>query len=145
MRVSTQFPMAVHILLMVAGFPDAKITSEAAAESAGCNPVIIRNIFAKLRNAGLLNTKSGKGKTELARTPEDITLWDIYTAVESDATDELFKFHQNTSDTCPVGSNIHALLTPHLDDAVEAMRASLSTVTLADLIQELYGKIKATL
>lgn len=142
MRVSTQFPMAVHIMLMVAGFENAKITSEAAAESAGCNPVIIRNIFSKLKNAGLLNTKSGKGKTELARPSKEINLWDIYTAVESEETEDIFKFHQNTSDTCPVGSNIHKLLTPHLDDAVNALKASLSAVTLQMLIDELYKKIK---
>lgn len=141
MRVSTKFPMAVHIMLMVAGFPNEKITSEAAAESAGCNPVIIRNIFSNLKNAGLLNTKSGRGKTELARPDSEITLWDIYTAVESDKTDELFKFHQNTSDTCPVGSNIHTLLTSHLDDAVTALRESLSKVTLEQLKNELYEKI----
>ena len=67
MRVSTQFPIAVHIMLMVAGFPDQKMTSEVVSESAGTNPVIIRNIFSKLNNAGLLETKSGRGKTTVAR------------------------------------------------------------------------------
>ena len=142
MRVSTKFPIAVHIMLMVAGFPELKITSDVLSESVGCNPVIIRNLFAKLGVAGLLHTKSGKGKTTLARPAETITLWDIYTAVESDATDELFKLHQNTSKTCVVGSNIHTLLMPHLSDAVEAMKNSLSKVTLEDLKIELYKKIE---
>lgn len=141
MRVSTQFPVAVHIMLMVAGFPDVKVTSEAAADSAGCNPVIIRNIFAKLKKAGLLNTKSGRGKTTIARPADEITLWDIYTAVESDATEELFKFHQRTSAECPVGSNIHALLMPHLNDAVAAMRDVLSKATLNDLVKELRRRV----
>lgn len=143
MRVSTQFPIAVHIMLMVAGFPDQKMTSEVVSESAGTNPVIIRNIFSKLNAAGLLDTKSGRGKTTVARPAEEITLWDIYTAVESDETDEVFKLHQNTSETCVVGSNIHELLMPHLDEAVNAVKAVFSKVTLADLIQELYGMIKS--
>ncbi|MBR1811793.1 MAG: Rrf2 family transcriptional regulator [Clostridia bacterium] len=116
--------------------------SETAAESACCNPVIIRNIFSKLKNAGLLNTKSGNGKTELDRSAEEINLWAIYTAVESGETNEIFKFHQNTSATCPLGSNIHELLTPYLDDAVNALKASLFAVTLQTLIDELYKKIK---
>lgn len=142
MRVSTQFPIAVHAMLMISGFPELKMTSEIVAESAGCNAVIIRNIFAKLKNAELLITKSGKGKTELARPAKDISLWDIYSAVESEETDELFKFHTNTSPTCVVGSNIYDLLCPHLDNAVEAMKKELCKVSLDDLCRELYDKIK---
>jgi len=130
-------------MLMVAGFPDQKMTSEIVSESAGTNPVIIRNIFSKLNNAGLLETKSGRGKTTVARPAEEITLWDIYTAVESDETDEVFKLHQNTSETCVVGSNIHELLMPHLDEAVDAVKAVFSKVTLDDLIQELYEMIRS--
>ena len=142
MRVSTQFPVAVHIMLMVAGFPDQKMTSDVLSESAGINPVIIRNIFSKLNVARLLDTKSGRGKTTIMRPPEEITLWDIYTAVESDETDEIFKLHQNTSETCVVGSNIHELLMPHLDEAVVAVKNVFSKVTLQDLIEELYSKIR---
>lgn len=142
MRVSTQFPIAVHILLMVAGFPDVKVTSEIVAESVGCNPTIIRNIFAKLKNAGILNPKSGKGKTKLARTESEITLWDIYTAVESPETDELFKFHQRMSAICPIGRNIHSLLGRHLDDAVASLRDELSKVSLETLKCELYAALE---
>lgn len=141
MRVSTQFPIAVHIMLMVAGFPNQKMTSEIVAESAGVNPVIIRNIFSKLNNAGLLDTKSGRGKTAIMRPADEITLWDIYTAVESEETDEVFKFHQNTSETCVVGSNIYSILSPHLDDAVNTMKNVFFKVTLQSLIEELYAKI----
>lgn len=141
MRVSTRFPIAVHIMLMIDAFPDLKVTSDVLAESAGCNPVIIRGVFAGLRNAGLLETKSGRGKTTVTQPAEEITLWDIYTAVESDAPDELFKLHPNTSKTCVVGSNIHALLMPHLEDAAAAIKGSFSKVTLADLKKELYAKI----
>ena len=128
MRVSTQFPIAVHIMLMIDAFPDKKITSEVLSVSAG---FIIRNLFSKLNNAGLLDTKSGKGKTTVLRPAEEITLWDIYTAVEGDETDEILKLHQNTSETCVVGSNIHSLLMPHLDEAVAAIRDVFSKVTLA--------------
>lgn len=78
----------------------------------------------------------------MTRTAEDITLWDIYTAVESDAPDELFKLHQNTSETCMVGSNVHALLMPHLEDAVTALKDSFSKVTLAELENELTDMIQ---
>ena len=137
MRVGTQFPVAVHALLMVAAFPEKKITSEVVAESAGCNAVIIRNIFADLKDAGLLDTKSGRGRNTLARSAESVTLWDIFCAVEGGETEGLFKLHRHTSETCVVGSNIRSLLLPHLNDTVKAARAELEKVTLADLVAEL--------
>lgn len=142
MRTSTQFPLAVHVLLMLAAFPDKKVTSEAAAVSAGVNPVVVRGLFGKLTKAGIIETKSGRGRNALAKAPGDVTLWDVYEAVEGGDASEPFKMHGNTSDTCPVGTNIHELLGPHLEDAAAAMRRELSAVTLEDLKGELAAKLK---
>ena len=60
------------------------------------------------------------------------------------AVPDVFKLHKNTSEICVVGSNIHALLMPHLENALAALRESLSKVTLEDLKQELYEKIGMT-
>ena len=137
MRVSTQFPIAVHALLMIANFPEKRITSSMVAESAGCNAVIIRNIFTKLKKAGLLDIKTGTGGTSLAKPIDEISLWDIYITIETDETDEIFKIHPHTSGKCPVGSNIRGLLLTHFDDAVNAMKTELSKVTLGNLIEEI--------
>ncbi|NBJ14541.1 MAG: Rrf2 family transcriptional regulator [Dehalobacter sp. 4CP] len=137
MRVSTQFPIAFHALVMIANFKDIRVTSDIVARSAGCNAVTIRNIFSKLKKAGLLSVKAGTGGTALGKPVEDITLWDIYAAVESDDADEIFKIHSNTSGTCPIGSKVRGLLSPHLDNAVAAMKAELSKVTLSQLTDEL--------
>jgi DNA-binding IscR family transcriptional regulator len=136
MRVSTQFPIAVHALLMIA-FSPVRVTSCIIAKSAGCNAVIIRNIFSKLKKAGLLSIKSGRSETTLAKPVENISLWDIYTAVETNKTEEIFKFHTNVSKDCPIGSSIRNLLINHLDDAVKTMESSLSSVTLEHLKNEL--------
>lgn len=137
MKVSTQFSIAVHAMLMVAYFPDVKITSDIVAQSAGCNPVVIRNAFAKLKRAHLLLTKSGKGKTELARPAEEISLWDIYSAIEGSNAELIFKIHTNTSGICPVGSQICNILNGHLIDATNAMKQELSAIKLSDLKNEL--------
>lgn len=137
MRVNTQFPVAFHALIMIACFKETRVTSEMVAGSAGCNAVTIRNIFRKLKKAGLLSVKPGTGGTALGRSSKDITLWDIYAAVESDKANEIFKIHSNTSADCPIGSNIQELLSPHIDSAVEAMKMELSKITLDQLIHEL--------
>ena len=137
MRVNTQFPIAFHALMMIARFKEARVTSDMIAQSAGCNAVTIRNIFVKLRKAGLLSVKTGTGGTALGRSAEDITLWDIFSAVESDKADEIFKIHPNSSGSCPVGGNVRSLLSPHLDNTVQAMKVQLSKVSLRQLLDEL--------
>lgn len=137
MRVSTQFPIAVHVLMMIAYFPQVRVTSDIVAQSAGYNAVIIRNIFVKLKKAGLLNISTGTVGTSLAKAPEEISLWDVYVAVESDKTDDLFKMHSNMSKVCPLGSKLRNLLICHLDSAVNAIKSQLSCVSLAKMTEEI--------
>lgn len=142
MRVSTRFPIAVHALIMITAFsPYRKVNSDFISQSTGINAVIIRNIFTQLKKAGLISVSPGRGGTTPGKAPEQISLWDIYTTVEDERTDEIFKFHDNLSPHCPVGGNIYDLLYSHLDDAVKAMQNELSKVTIADLIAQLYKKV----
>ena len=133
MRVSTQFTIAVHALIMIAYFPDIRVISEMVAESVGNNPVIIRNIYGKLKKAGILSIQRGTGATSLTKTANEITLWDVYQAVETDAVDEIFKFSDTLSGACPVGSSIKELLFIHLQEAVNSLKDSLSKTTIEEL------------
>ncbi len=143
MRGNTQLAVATHVLMLVGAYGnDIKVTSDFISGSAGINPVLIRNIFTKLKKAGILLTSAGRGQTRLARPAAEITLWDIYTAVESESSLDIFKIHRNTSPECPVGRFISANLVTHLDDAVLAMRAKMSQTTLATLIAELKANEK---
>lgn len=138
MRVSKRFPIAVHALLIMARFSGTdKATSAQIAQSTGANAVIIRNLFGALKQNGLIEASAGKsGGVILARKPEDISLWDVYSAVETDRVDEVFKFHEG-SGACPVGQNIYQLMLPHMDDALNAMKYELQKVSLAMLVSEL--------
>ncbi len=137
MKTSAQFSLSVHAMLMIACFPEGKITSEMVAESAGCNPVIIRNAFIKLRRAGLLTPKSGKGRNTLTRPAETITLWDIYSAIEGEQAGLPVRVHDTASGTCPVGSRVCRILSDHIAEAADAMRRALARVSLADLRGEI--------
>jgi len=133
MRVSTQFPIAVHALLMIAYFPNIRITSEMVAESVGNNPVIIRKIYKKLKEAEILSVQRGTGETTLKVPATEITLWDIYKAVETDVVDEVFKIPKTLSGACPIGGSIRELLLIHMQDAVNSLKSSLSQTTLEEL------------
>lgn len=138
MRVSKKFPIAVHALLIMAKFEDTeKATSTLIAQSTGANAVIIRNLFIVLKEHGLIQATAGKnGGVRLAKPAKDISLWDVYSAVETDDIDEIFRFHEG-SGSCAVGKNIYQLMLPHMNDALGAMRAELQQVSIATLQYEL--------
>ncbi len=138
MRVSKRFPTAVHALLLIACLsPKQRVTSSVIAQSTGSNAVMIRNIFLKLSENGLLITAAGKnGGVHLGREPQDITLWDIYHAVETDNVDEIFKIYEGNG-LCPVGKNVYHILLPHAESAVAAMKADMEKVTIATMLEEL--------
>ena len=136
MQYSSRLAISTHILLCIDYFKDDyKLTSDFIAGSVNVNPVIIRNTLGMLKKAGLVNVEAGVGGASLAKDPSDITLLDVFRAVEKD--EDLFHFHENPNPNCPVGKAIHPVLGHHLTDAQEAMESHLAGITLADLLKEL--------
>lgn len=134
MQISSRFTIALHIFAAMDVFgKDYKITSDFLAGSIQVNSVVVRNIMSQLRNAGLIKISRGTGGAELARSPEEITFYDIYAAVESIEDGRLFRFHKNPNPECPVGKNIHLLLDDILDDIQDAMETEMKRYTVADL------------
>ena len=136
MRSDSQYTVGIHTLMLVAFFKEDSITSEKVARSIGCNPVIVRNVFSKLKAAGLLNTGLGRKRTELGRPASEITLYDIYTATESGDVDTMFKMYE-ANPGCPVGPNIHEILASRFERARNAMLDELKKTTLEELVSEL--------
>lgn len=136
MQFSSRLPIAVHILLAIVEFEGKeKTTSVFLAGSVNVNPVIIRNTLGQLKAAGLVTVKAGEGGASLAKNPKDITLTDIFDAVEKE--EELFHFHENPNPECPVGKNVHAILDNRLLAIQSAMREQMKSVTLQDLIDDM--------
>ena len=133
MKITSRFTVAVHTLLVINTFQDkVKTTSEFIASSVNVNPVVIRRTMQSLKAAGMIDVKAGSGGARLARRPEDITLFDVYSAVDS-VEGDLFHFHGNPNPACPVGRNIHAVLDVKLQEAQAALENRLKKTTLADL------------
>ncbi len=84
MQVSTRFSMAMHILLCIGYFSGkAKTTSAFIASSVNANPVVIRRVLGQLKEAGLVTVEAGVGGASLAKDPADITMLDVFRAVDS--------------------------------------------------------------
>jgi Rrf2 family protein len=86
MAVNTRFSTGVHALVLLALEPEALQTSETIAGKLATNPVVIRRVFSLLRQAELVTSHKGpSGGTQLARSAKEITLKDIYRALEPSA------------------------------------------------------------
>ena len=141
MKIASRFTVAVHTLLVIHTFGrEQKTTSDFIAASVQVNPVIIRRTLLSLKAAGMIEVKAGSGGETIVRDLKDITLYDVYRAVDS-VEGDIFHFHENPNPACPVGKNIHAVLDTHLADAQAAMENELKKVTLFDLTRELDQKI----
>ncbi|MDO5784542.1 MAG: Rrf2 family transcriptional regulator [Eubacteriales bacterium] len=139
MQFSSRLPIAVHILLCIRQFDGVyKITSNFLASSVNVNPVIIRKTLGQLKAAGLVTVEAGVGGASLAKAPEDITLLDIFYAVEPQ--EELFHFHENPNPNCPVGKNVHAVLDDKLHSVQKAMTDQLAAITLQSLIDDMNAR-----
>lgn len=140
MKITSKFTIAVHTLLVIDMFgKENKVTSDFIAASVRVNPVIIRRTLLTLKAAGMVEVKAGSGGASLIKAPKDITLLDVYRAVDAvENTDGgIFRFHENPNPACPVGRNIHTVLDGHLSSAQRALEDELQKVTLADLIKTL--------
>ncbi|MGF6665142.1 Rrf2 family protein [Paraburkholderia atlantica] len=131
MNTSSRFAFAVHVLALLSLQGGVPLSSEMIAGSVNTNPVLIRRLLAMLSEAGLTTSQMGAGGGALlARRPEQITLLDVYRAVE-DA--KLFALHrEEPNPACMVGRNIQSVLSGIVDEAQQAMEAALAARTLAD-------------
>ena len=137
MQISSRFTIAVHVLIAIESFKNEyTITSEFLASSVNVNPTVIRRILQQLKKADIVTVKRGSGGADLGRTPEEITLLDVYNAVEPVENGQLFHFHENPNELCPVGRNIHAIMDRRLEEIQQAMEEKMKSVTIADVMQD---------
>ena len=100
------------------------------------NPVIIRKILSQLKAAGLVKVQRGSGGASIAKPLDEITFFDIYQAVECVEHGELFHFHENPNQKCPVGRNIHNVLDGKLIQIQDALENELGKITLEDVMKD---------
>lgn len=140
MKISSRFTIAIHTLLCILLFEDEKITSNFLAGSVQVNPVIIRNILIQLKKAKIIIVKRGKGGISINKKAKDITLLEIFEAVES-LDGKLFSFHKKPNSKCPVGNNITKILLPKLDNIQKSMEKELEKTTLKDIFNDLQNNL----
>lgn len=144
MQITSRFTIAVHTLVAIEYFKEMdRVNSEFLAGSTGVNPVIIRTVISRLREAGILKTQRGSSGAELLKPLSEITFYDIYKAVDSvDEEEGLFHFHEQPNPDCPVGGNIHRALDGKLDDIQLVMEERMKQITVQDVADDVLTAVK---
>lgn len=144
MQISSRFTIGLHILTAIDTFQkDYKVTSDFLAGSIRTNPVVVRKILGQLKKAGLIHSSQGVAGITMAKPLEEISFYDVYSAIEPVEDGDLFRFHDDPNPDCPVGRNIHELLDGKLREIQSAMEEKMRGYTLADLhdgLEELLQK-----
>lgn len=149
--VNKQFANAVHLMTSLAllkqksssvdklsskTMSPAQMNSEQLAESANTNAVVIRRLICSLSRAGLIQTSRGKsGGVSLAKDPSEITLNDIYSALELS---EAISHHEKpTHKECPISCATHQMILSISEGAEKALEKYLQSQKLSDLIKKI--------
>ncbi|EKN67649.1 hypothetical protein BABA_13015 [Neobacillus bataviensis LMG 21833] len=142
MSISSRFAVGVHILTLLEVNKGGVNSSEFIAGSVNTNPALIRKIMGMLKNAGLVNVRPGIAGANLAKDLSDITLFDVYKAVDVVQEKELFSIHEKPNPDCPVGRNIQNTIGPLFSTAQTALEKALGNVTIEDVVKDITEKEK---
>jgi Rrf2 family protein len=135
--VDTRFSVSVQIMMTMAHHNDEMMNSDILAKALKTNPTFVRKLVSKLVAANLVHSFRGKGGgIKLAKTPNDISLKDIYLASTEEKT--LLSVHNKpVIKACQVSCCIKEVL----DDIVVGIEDStisfLSKKRLSDLLKNI--------
>ena len=132
MKYSTKLSDAVHIIALIAINQDSALSSSAIATSIKTNPAFVRQIMMKLKKAGLMSSVTGHAKPALSRPAEQITLLDIYKAVEGEK--PLLHLDTHTNPDCGVGINIQLALQDYYQEVQSAAENRMKGINLQNII-----------
>ena len=115
----------------MAGEPGRLQTSAEIAAHSGTNAVVVRRVLGRLREAGLLVSEKGHhGGWQLARSPQAITLADVYLAL-----DEQLVTTENETDTpdCSIEHALQKRISSVMADIEHSLLERLAATTIAEV------------
>lgn len=144
MQFSSNFGTAIHTLLIISEYSKTrKVTSEVIAEQLGTGSVAVRRLLCILKKAGFIRvaaSRKEKEGTTMARPLEEITLLDIFEAVEPDCLKIMSASSTRLSNISYTGIYANEIISGYVKTAINAVRSEFGGITLADTLAELKEK-----
>ena len=136
--MSSDFALAVHALVYLGHRAEA-LTSEALAENICTNPARVRRVMARLKKAGLVETRGWReaGGYFFSRDPETVTLRMVGDALGACFVSAGWKSGDPHME-CRVASGIAGVMDGVYADLDRVCRERLDGVTVADLSRRLF-------
>lgn len=139
---NTQFTVGLHALTLLAHL--GPMSSEGIAGSVGANPVYVRRVLGRLREAGYVASRPGaRGGWELRRDPAELTLGDVWRVIAGPAPALLGVHHAHPD--CDAGQDIQATLEAIERRAARTVEAELDAIAIAELTPELAAQLRKRL
>lgn len=143
MQISMKCSIAIHCLIFIYEAKGIiKVTSNLLAKSTGSNPVVIRNILSALKKAGLIMVPLGTGGAELCSDPSQITLYQIYSALEPNGITSMIGIHKCQERSCPVAQNIHKVLYSPYKKIEDSVQKTMENITLQSILDDYHCIVK---
>ena len=141
MGMNSRLSVATHILsflILAQRKQDGPVTSDRIAHSVKTNPVVIRRLLGSLHAGGLVRSHRGANAGwTLARSPDAITLLDVYEAVEKGP---LFGLHASPPNPrCPIGRGIRPALRKVYGALEEQIGRQLARTTVEQVLEDALG------
>jgi Rrf2 family protein len=128
---TTHFAMAAHVLAALAAVGDRRVTSKELTFTVVTNPAFLRVVLGRLGAAGLVESRMGRrGGTKLTRPPCQITLLDVYRAIEGQGH---MAVHDCSVTECRLGKSIPEILEQVGAGVDHAIAHELRRTTIADI------------
>ena len=138
MKYSTKLSDTVHVMVLIAINQEKSLSSASIAESVHTNPGFVRQLMLKLKKAGLMTSVAGHARPSLSKPADQITLLDIYKAVEGEK--PLLHLDTHTNPDCGIGINIQLSLQGFYDEIQKTAEGKMNTITLQDIINTYYQR-----
>lgn len=127
-----RFGFGLQALIVLAAHSE-QCSSAEIAEQIRCEPTALRKILSQLGEAGIVEVKQGRaGGYQLARKPERITLFEVYTALHEEET--LWDRMLDTTGNHLFGIKVHESFQKLMTDINTQVVRVLGTYTIADML-----------
>jgi Rrf2 family protein len=134
--VDTRFPVSVHIMTALAFNQPNLVSSEELAKSIKTNPSFIRKLVVTLSAAGLVESVRGKaGGIRIAKNPNDITLDQIYRAVNDGSL--MAVPDKSPNKMCSISCSMKDILGKISDEIEDNTVKQLSKRNLKDILDQI--------
>lgn len=136
--MQSDFCVAVHALVFL-HHKDCVLSSEALADNICTNAARVRKVLAKLKTAGLVETKEGNvGGYRLKQPASQISLTKVADALQIRFVDTNW-YSGDLNKPCQVASGMSGIMSDLLEDLDRCCRDKLENKTVADINIQIFG------